>query len=638
MPGQFFTKAEREKFQSFPSEPTEADIITFFTLSSQEIALVKKRTGNLNRLAFAIQLGALRYLGFVPDELSQTPRTIINYLAEQLKIDPKGLDNYYQRPSTKTNQLQQIRLHLGWRKPTSSDLVLWENWLLDRALEHDRPTLLFQLLCDQLRSEKIVRPGVTIFERMVSNARFRATTETFRRLEFLLTTSTRAFLDSLLVPDQITGKTPVTWLRRQATTNSPNSILNALSKLTFLEKHHVPSWNLSSLNPNRLKFLAQLAKKSSTQSLAKVSEERRYPILVAFVFQIFEEVTDEVMDLFIHCLAETYSRARQDLEEFRRREAKATNEKVRLFKELGQVILDETVENQEVRQQIYQRISPNELKEALEECQRLLRPDDDNYFDYLANRYSYLRRFAPGFFSVFRFSSNLKSDPLLKAVKLLHQLDRENRRKVPADAPTAFVSPKWATYMFDQQGNIVRRYYEMCVLWELRRALRSGDVWLDNSRRYANPESYLIPTSEWKGLRQEVCQMLQLPKAGKQKLFQKGEELTAQLDQFKQTIADNDQVRLDANGDLIVSPLKAEDLPTSSQALQQLIGQHLPQIDLSELLIEIDKLTGFSHALVHAGGKSWSNQEDQKYLYAAILAQACNLGLARMATIASFEL
>ncbi len=421
MPGQFLTLAEREKIQSFPPDPTEADIITFFSLSPQEIALVKKRTGNLNRLAFAIQLGALRYLGFVPDDLSKTPLAIINHLAEQLKIEPKGLDNYQQRPSTRTNQLQQIRIHLGWRKPTQIDLVLWENWLLDRALEHDRPTLLFQLLCDKLRSEKIVRPGVTILERMVSNARFLATRETFRRLEFLLTPPNRAFLDSLLVSDQMSGKTPVNWLRRQATTNSPNSILNALSKLTFLEKHDVPSWNLSSLNPNRLKFLAQLAKKSNPQALTKVSEERRYPILVAFVFQIFEEVTDETMDLFIHCLAETYSRARQDLEEFRRREAKATNEKVRLFKELGQVILDETVPHEEVRSKIYQRISPTELKAALEECQRLLRPDDDNYFDFLANRYSYLRRFAPSFFSVFRFSSNLKSDPLLKAVELLRQ-------------------------------------------------------------------------------------------------------------------------------------------------------------------------------------------------------------------------
>jgi hypothetical protein len=448
-------------------------------------------------------------------------------------------------------------------------------------MEHDRPTLLFQLLCDQLLSEKIVRPGVTVLERMVSNARFRATRETFRRLEFLLTTANRAFLDSLLVPTEKTAKTPLTWLRRQATTNSPNSILNALDKLTFLEKHDVPNWNLSSLNPNRLKFLAQLAKKSSPQALAKVSEERRYPILVAFVFQIFEEVTDEAMDLFIHCLAETYSRARQDLEEFRRREAKATNEKVRLFQELGEVIVDETVPHEEVRGKIYQRISPDELKAALEECQRLLRPDDDNYFDFLANRYSYLRRFAPLFFAVFRFSSNVKSDSLLKAIELLRQLDGENRRKVPADAPTAFVSPKWATYVFDEQRNIVRRYYEMCVLWELRRALRSGDIWLDNSRRYANPETYLIPPSEWKGLRQNVRKILHLPLEGQPKLLEKQSELTANLEKFKQTIADNDSVRLDDNGELIVSPLKAEDLPPSSQTLQQLIGQHRQDEDLA---------------------------------------------------------
>lgn len=41
---------------------------------------------------------------------------------------------------------------------------------------------------------------------------------------------------------------------------------------------------------------------------------------------------------------------------------------------------------------------------------------------------------------------------------------------------------------------------EMCLLWELRRALRSGDVWLEHSRRYANPESYLIPQEKWPSL------------------------------------------------------------------------------------------------------------------------------------------
>jgi hypothetical protein len=79
------------------------------------------------------------------------------------------------------------------------------------------------------------------------------------------------------------------------------------------------------------------------------------------------------------------------------------------------------------------------------------------------------------------------------AISLLRKLDHENKRKIPDSAPQEFITPKWMNYVFDEQGNIVRRYYEMSLLWELRRALRSGDIWLENSRRYANPESYLIP-------------------------------------------------------------------------------------------------------------------------------------------------
>jgi hypothetical protein len=61
------------------------------------------------------------------------------------------------------------------------------NWLLARALEHDKASLLFQLVCDHLRAEKIVRPGVTLLERLVMAARERGHRETFRRLVPLFT-------------------------------------------------------------------------------------------------------------------------------------------------------------------------------------------------------------------------------------------------------------------------------------------------------------------------------------------------------------------------------------------------------------------------------------------------------------------
>jgi hypothetical protein len=213
----------------------------------------------------------------------------------------------------------------------------------------------------------------------------------------------------------------------------------------------------------------------------------------------------------------------------------------------------------------------------------------------------------------------------------------KQERKIPHDAPIAFISKKWASYVFDEQGNIVRRYYEISLLWELRRALRSGDVWLENSRRYANPESYLIPKEKWPSLGPEVCQMLQLSQNGKERLQQQRESLDHQIEKLHQTINENDKVRMDENDELIISPLRAEDLPVSAQKLQKVISKSLPHIDLSELLMEMDKLTGFSSALTHAGGNISTPEDTRKYLYAAILAQATNLGLSRMAMIANLS-
>lgn len=129
------------------------------------------------------------------------------------------------------------------------------------------------------------------------------------------------------------------------------AIPRAIAKLTYLQQYEVEQWNTSSLNPNRLKFLAPLGRKSTNQWLQRAPKERRYPILVAFVCQIRVEIVDEAMDLFIQCLADIYARARRDVETFRQQEAKAINEKVIYLYELARVVLDPMIadEQREVR-------------------------------------------------------------------------------------------------------------------------------------------------------------------------------------------------------------------------------------------------------------------------------------------------
>jgi hypothetical protein len=84
-------------------------------------------------------------------------------------------------------------------------------------------------------------------------------------------------------------------------------------------------------------------------------EQRRYPILVAFLYQTLVDLTDDAVDLFDHCLADAYHRARRDLEDFRISVAEATNEKVRLFREICRGILDPKVRDVDLQRAIYRR-------------------------------------------------------------------------------------------------------------------------------------------------------------------------------------------------------------------------------------------------------------------------------------------
>jgi TnpA family transposase len=108
------------------------------------------------------------------------------------------------------------------------------------------------------------------------------------------------------------------------------------------------------------------------------------------------------------------------------------------------------------------------------------------------------------------------------------------------------------------------------------------------------------------------------------------------LGHVDQMLARNARVRIEA-GELIVSPLEAEERPASAVALEQHLDQRLPQVDLSELLIEVDRWTRFSQHFTHAGGSAPRSPDVLRHLYAAILAQGCNIGLTKMAQIADLS-
>jgi TnpA family transposase len=263
-------------------------------------------------------------------------------------------------------------------------------------------------------------------------------------------------------------------------------------------------------------------------------------------------------------------------------------------------------------------------------------PRDHGHLAALDGSFGYLRQFTPQVLDAVAFAGGTAATELLPAVEILRELNASGARKVPDNAPAGFVPARWRGYLdiAAKSGNATayRHYWELCVLLALRDRLRTGDVFVPGSRRYSDPAAYLLTPSKWADHRVEFCRLVGKPADAAVGLSEVEDELHTALGELEQTLTDGDgPVRLDEEGDLVISPLAAEDIPAEAVALKAELTEMLPFAPIVSLLIEMDKRTGFLDCFTHSSGKQARSPELKRNLIAVLIAHSTNLGLTRMA-------
>ena len=315
MPASIFSETELARLASFPEEIPGDDLIRAFTLTGADRDLVAIRRGAANRLGIALQLCALRYLGFVPRNLSAAPRSAACFVADQLKVSPDEIQSYARREQTRFTAL-----HRGSGTPRLLDAPVTGLGRTRSLAGSNGPlsTMLrrfsFASLVERLRTERLVFPAPDRIVRLVSSARGRAQERTYTLVEPLLSAERRAQLDGLLEAKASNSWSTLKWLGQGASGESPGSIKSEVAKLAFLRQLGAHEWDLSDLNPNRRKFLVQVGRRSTSQTLQRMSDRRRYPILVVLLHETTLDLVDEIVDLFNRALKKTDSRSRRELE------------------------------------------------------------------------------------------------------------------------------------------------------------------------------------------------------------------------------------------------------------------------------------------------------------------------------------
>jgi hypothetical protein len=277
------SRPERAQLERFPVDVALEDLRASFTLQAGDRDLVFSQHGPA-RLGVAVQLCALRFMGFVPEDLASIPEHALPWLCEQIESSPADLLTYGRRAQTRSDDLAAVRAHLGFHVASGREIDGLAGWLVARAIEHDAPSALFSVAVEHLLARLIVRPSVDQLARMIATAREAAHHAVYDLLAWQLDDRRQAELDRLLVVDSRLGVAPLVWLREQFEGKcSEPLIAKHVQRFELLERLDAGKVDLSALPPSRRRLLAARARRMTPRALRRMAPERRYPILLAFL-------------------------------------------------------------------------------------------------------------------------------------------------------------------------------------------------------------------------------------------------------------------------------------------------------------------------------------------------------------------
>ncbi|SDG57985.1 Tn3 family transposase [Thalassobaculum litoreum] len=616
------TDEERRILFDIPTD--HAALIRHYTLTPDEIEFVLARRGDRNRLGVAVQLCLLRYPGFGLRDNEPVPDELLSYLARQLVVPPEVYRDYGRRRPTRIEHAQEMARRLRLRSSGRSDMPLMVDIAAAAAWSSDRGIEIADVLMNGLRERKIILPAVSTLERAGATGRARARRLTADALLASLTTDQLAQIDDLLVNDPALGRTPLAWLRKFPEAPSAGNLTDILARLDRVREIGLEPRLADAIHKSRFRQFVREGAVAPASLLSAYGARRRRATLVAQMIDLETHLSDAAIEMYDKLVGMMFTRAKRLKERQYQSTTRDVGRLMRLFHQTLVALQGARDQDLDAFSVLDDEVGWWTLVRAQPEVAALADMAQQDPLVTATEKYMTLRRYAPAFIEAFTFKSATARDPVLSAIEILRELNRKGRGEIPETAPMSFSQKKWKALVV-QGGKVDRRRYEVAICATLRDRLRSGDIWIDGTRNYQRFDRYLLPRSAVP----EHAAKLPLNLDVHHYLQERTQLLDWRLRRFERKLKRGQLEHVDLRGGrLHVTPLTAI-TPPQADSLDRMIDDLMPRVRVTELLTEVARRTGFLAAFTDL--RTGRPHDNPNAVLAAILADATNLGLERMA-------
>ena len=602
-----------------------------YTLAPEDIGLARRHRRQHNQLGFAVQLALIHDLGRPLRVDERLPAAVVEVVADQLGIEPGVFDRYARRDETRREHASEIVAHLNLRTIRQSDYRTAITAAAAAAVGTERDEPIVRAIVDDLRVRRIIVPPALLVERFALAGRAFARRHAHRELIRGLDADTRERLEALLTTRlDDGGRTAHGWIGEAPEGPKLKNLVGVVDRLLRLRAIGLPDDRRKVIHANRYGIIAREAKIIHARELLRFSTERRLATLVAFVIERQAALTDLAIEMFDRMLGAAHRRSETSRKGRLLNRAEALAEVARRHLTLGRALVEARRNGGDLSRAVEGSLGWDRLAASLDAAAGALGADEGDGLDELIGRHASLRKAAAVLFGAFVFRSFKPHDPILGAIEMLRATYRRERRKLPDRVPTVFLKRTWRKRVRAGTSGFDARAYDVAVLVHLRDRLRAGDIWVEGSRAYRTFDDYLLPRPTFALMQAEGRLGLAVPDDFAAWRTECAATLDRKLRALSAAAARNrlPDAAITADG-LTIAPIRREK-QEQARALSSRLYNLMPRVRITDLLAEVNAWTGFAGQFTHfRTGEAAA--ADEPALMGAILADATNLGLDRMA-------
>ena len=579
----------------------------FFTYSPTERTALSTLPKLALRLGAALQLGFLRMTGRPLDAVKVVPAALLKHIGQQLDLPAPNIATLR---AIYLNRIRTLYAHqvlalgtLGFSRATDRQFQKLLPYLRDQATFATSVDNLVQLGKVWLYQHHFVYPG----DRPIRDYARQALTESEEGLFNLVNNGVNAITRkawevALLKIREDTGRTQLEWLQQAPRRNSLPSMRQRIDRIDFLKGLGIHKVDLSSVPMEKMRSLAQQLYHMRPAKLKQLKDPVRSLRLVCFLKVALMQITDGAIMIGGRIVTRMQGDAYKKAELLEAQAAKSVR-----------ATLEEIFERQKDRTQTDAqfRAFVGQLATAYQPARFPSRAAAARWL--MSEPNPQLRSLLAEFAKLDLHGES--GTPAVECFSYLRELYGKSVTALPENHGTPYKRP-WTDLVEGEDRRRALCALEAQTAVGLRRALRSGAIWTDDSESYRNKDELLIDKERWDKNRGRYYAQLNLPVDGNAYFKRLLDIMQGKLEMLAEAVRSG-ELAINDHGHLSLPRLKAIERSADLDRHRSQLFEKIGTVQFPDLILEMDTITGFSQTIL---GRTARSEQELLQLYAGMIA------------------